>query len=295
MKGKGLSFHIIKVMQAIVIIHQNRLTSILIAIRKLVRNMAVQKIEEYRQKNGIDILKVILKPTKAFPNGGYFYTDAGAITLVQERAWHLDRKGNGVRVEAQKGYTKCKFHQELCHFYRKEYADCLDHINMVEIDNAERNLNIVTNQQNLFNRFTRGYAVNKQTNSKLRFRPRIQLNGQNCSSIRAVEKEDEACILQNEIETTWLKKEMGDNYYMFDFLKYRRASEDILDLERTGQISEEEAMYRHVLKYAENKWYYLRFGLQDYFKQYHIPVPKCEFDENDFMVHPITGQKLCPF
>ena len=31
---------------------------------------------------------------------------------------------------------------------------------------------------------------------------------------------------------------------------------DILDLERTGQISEEEAIYRHVLRYAaDNAWY----------------------------------------
>lgn len=34
--------------------------------------MAVLGIEQYRQKNGKDVLKVILKSTKAFPNGACF-------------------------------------------------------------------------------------------------------------------------------------------------------------------------------------------------------------------------------
>ena len=37
--------------------------------------MAVLRIEKYRQKNGNDVLKVILKPTQRFPEG-YFYCDA---------------------------------------------------------------------------------------------------------------------------------------------------------------------------------------------------------------------------
>ena len=38
--------------------------------------MAVLRVEEHRQLNGEDILKVILKPTKPFPDGAYFYCDA---------------------------------------------------------------------------------------------------------------------------------------------------------------------------------------------------------------------------
>ena len=82
---------------------------------------------------------------------------------------------------------------------------------------------------------------------------------------------------------------------MFDFKKYRRGSEDILDLERTGKISEEEATYRHILRYADNAWFYLRYNLEDYFRQYHIPVPKYSLDTQGFMVHLITNQRLCPF
>ena len=38
--------------------------------------MAVIKKEQYRQQDGTYILKVYTKPTKKFPDGGYFYVDA---------------------------------------------------------------------------------------------------------------------------------------------------------------------------------------------------------------------------
>ena len=44
--------------------------------------MAVKKNEKYRQKNGEDVLKVILKPTQRFPEG-YFYCDASDEELVR--------------------------------------------------------------------------------------------------------------------------------------------------------------------------------------------------------------------
>ena len=53
--------------------------------------MAVERIEQYRQKNDEDILKVWIKPSKAFPKGGYFYADFWAIELVQRYSWHLSK------------------------------------------------------------------------------------------------------------------------------------------------------------------------------------------------------------
>ena len=39
--------------------------------------MAVQEIKQFKQQNGIDILKIICKTTKNFPEGNnYFYCDA---------------------------------------------------------------------------------------------------------------------------------------------------------------------------------------------------------------------------
>lgn len=259
-----------------------------------VSNMAVQRIEEYRMKNGKDILKVILKPTKVF-NQGYFYAPAEAVELVLERSWCLSKSGNRIVVVASKGNTTTKFHQELCKFYHDCYVDYIDHINMVEIDNIDQNLNVVTQQQNGLNQLTRGYIIHNYKHSKLTFQPQINLNNQLYYPFKQVNFEDEACIKQHLVEQDFVRVKLQEDYYMFDFLKYRRGSEDILDLERTGIISEEEAIYKHISKYKDNAWFYLRFGLQDYFRQYNIPIPAYSLDEQGFMVDCITGKRLCPF
>lgn len=162
------------------------------------------------------------------------------------------------------------------------------------MDNINNNLNIVTKQQNAFNRFTCGYGL---SNNQLRlaFIPRVMFNGKEQRPFSQVHTEDEACVLQNEVEQVWLKEQLGADWYMFDFKKYRRGSEDILDLERTGQISEEEAIYRHILRYADNAWYMLRYGLEAYYKEHNIPIPQYSLDSDGFMIHSITGQRLCPF
>lgn len=257
--------------------------------------MSVVKIEEYRQQNGDDILKVFCKPTKRFPEGGnYFYAPADAVDLVQERSWSLDKRVNGAMIRANTIYTSVSFHQELCNFYYNYYVDCIDHINMVDIDNTDDNLNIVTIQQNALNQFRRGYTFSNNQ-LKLAFVPRIKLNGQAIRPFSQVHREDEVCILQNELEQEFARFELQEDYYMFDFKRYRRGSEDILDLERTGQISEEEATYRHILKYSDNAWYMLRYGLEVYYKEHNISIPQYSLDFDGFMIHPITGQRLCPF
>ena len=65
-------------------------------------------------------------------------------------------------------------------------------------------------------------------------------------------------------------------------------------LERTGRISEEEAVYHHVCRYADNAWFYYRYNLTEYFRDNHLKVPDYAIDEEGYMTHPITGQKLCP-
>lgn len=99
----------------------------------------------------------------------------------------------------------------------------------------------------------------------------------------------------DKLETDYLRGILKDDYYMYDFLKDRRGDLDILDLERTGIISAEEATYRHVIRYAkDNAWYYYRYNLEQYFKDNHIPVPDFDLDEQGFMIDKITRKKLCP-
>ena len=256
----------------------------------------IESIQEYQQMNGVSILKVFLKPTAKFPNG-YFYAPSEAIELVQKYNWCLSQQGNRVDVRAHTGSDYCwktiLFHKELFKFYQGyDWQDEIDHLNLIEFDNTDQNLNAVTNQQNKYNTYTKGYSYR---NDYGRFQPQININSKTYRPYSITHREDEACYLQNEIEQVWLRKQLGIEYYMFDFFKYRRGSEDILDLERTGKISEEEATYRHILRYKDNAWYYMRFGLEEYFKQYHIPVPKYTLDTNGFMVHPVTNQRLYPF
>ena len=187
------------------------------------------------------------------------------------------------------GRINLYFHRELFKFYQGyDWQYEIDHINMIDYDNVDENLNAVTYGQNGLNKFTQNYYYDKRYGI---FCCRLQTN----SLYSHIKSENEACILQNELEQVWLKEQLGDDWYMFDFKKYRRGSEDILDLERTGQISEEEATYRHILKYSDNAWYMLRYGLEDYYKEHNIPIPQYSLDSNGFMIHPITGQRLCPF
>lgn len=258
--------------------------------------MAIQRIEQYQQANGVSILKVFLRPTAKFPNG-YFYAPSEVIDLVQRYNWLLHQHGNRVYVEAHVGsghYRKTiYFHKELFKFYHGyDWQDGIDHLNLIEYDNTDNNLNATSHQQNGFNRPTKGYIYNTDYGT---FQPRIRIDSKEYHPFPVTHREDEACIKQNYSEQIILKEKLQDQYYMFNFLKYRRGSEDILDLERTGIISEEEAIYRHILRYKDNAWFYLRYSLEQYFKDYHIQVPKYSLDTEGFMVHPITGQRLCPF
>lgn len=269
--------------------------------------MAIERIEEYRQQNGDDILKVFLTPNKAAPEGkNFFFAPAESIDLVKQYRWCIHNAGSKtsslvVRAEKklEKKTVQTTFHKELCYMYNGFYVKCIDHVNGIDIDNTDKNLNSVSNAQNIFNKFHKGYAVKSaiHCNRYFCFIPCAFYNNNpyNPFGSDINLNEDDVCILQNEIEQVWLREQLGDNYYMFDFKKYRRGSEDILDLERTGQISEEEAVYRHILKYSNNAWYMLRYGLEDYYKENHIPIPQYSLDSDGFMVHPITGQKLCPF
>ena len=256
----------------------------------------VESIQEYRQVSGVCVLKVFLKPTKNFPNG-YFYAPSEAVELVKKYSWHLAKDRNRVYVEAGIGSNYYKtiilFHKELFKFYQGyDWNGDIDHLNLIEFDNTDNNLNAVLRQQNQYNRFTKGYRYH---NRDKYFQPRVCINSKEYYPFSVVYREDEACILQNNIERVWLRDKLGTDFYMFNFLKYRRGSEDILDLERTGQISEEEATYRHILRYKDNAWFYLRYNLAEYFKDNHIAVPEYRLDAEGFMVHPITNQKLCPF
>ena len=243
--------------------------------------MSVLEVEKYRQKNGNDVLKVILKPTKSFPDG-YFYCDASDEKLVRNYTWRLQSQKEPYVVAYYRDMGQLRFHREKAHNILDDYPDYINHINGIEFDNINMNLDKVSQQQNIWCAPSRGYVIAGRS-----FEPRIKVNHQ---QIRAKCTRTEVEAIQSAYQL-----EMQYEDYRYDFLKDRRKDIDILDLERTGKISEDEAIYRHVLRYAsDNAWYLYRYNLFDYFADNGIPIPSYALDSEGFMIHSITGQRLCP-
>ena len=245
--------------------------------------MAVKGIEKYRQQNSEDVLKVILKPIQKFPEG-YFYCDACDEELVKNYTWCLHTQRYPYVIanlgSSYNQQTK-QFHQEKAFNILDEYPNYINHINGVEFDNVNQNLDKVTNQQNSWARPSRGYLIAGRS-----FQPHVAVNS----------RQIHAKCTRTEVEAIQLAYQLELQYedYRYDFLKDRRKDADILNLERTGRISEEEAVYHHVCRYADNAWFYYRYNLTEYFRDNHLKVPDYAIDEEGYMTHPITGQKLCP-
>lgn len=259
--------------------------------------LLIEAIKNYRQMDGTDILKVFCKPTQKFPEGNnYFYVNAEDGDIIDSYTWLFKTAGKDIvilsHISDTCNRTTINLHQELAYKYLGYYPDCIDHVNGLRVDNTDKNLNVVTFQQNNYNRHVKGYI---KVNQEKVFRARILINYERIYPYSRVHSEAEACQLQYKLETDYLRDRLGSDYYMYNFLEDRRGSLDILDLERTGQISHEEATYRHILKYADNAWYYYRYGLEDFFKEHHIPVPEYSLDDEGYMIDKITGKKLCPF
>ena len=240
--------------------------------------MSVLNIERYRQKNGDDILKVILKPTKNFPDG-YFYADACDEELVRSYTWCL--KSQKKPYVVADSYQTLRFHREKKHNLLGYYPDYINHVNGIEFDNVNQNLDKVSQQQNIWCAPSKGYWIIRKS-----FQPEIAVNSQHIHA-KCTRTEVEACQIAYQLE-------VDHEDYMYSFLKDRRKDTDILDLERTGQISEDEAVYRHVLRYADNAWFYFRYNLAEYFRDNHLRIPAFSLDSQGYMVSPITGQHLCP-
>ena len=137
--------------------------------------MAVECIKEYRQKNGEDVLKVILKLTKNFPKG-YFYCDASDKELVKSHTWFLlTQKQSYVVAHSGSSYNQqtLRFHREKAFNISDEYPDCINHVNGIKFDNANINLDVVTVQQNLWARQSRGYGIVGRS-----FQPKIMVDSQ---------------------------------------------------------------------------------------------------------------------
>lgn len=174
------------------------------------------------------------------------------------------------------------FHREKAFNILDKYPAYINHINGIEFDNVNQNLDKVSQQQNLWCKVSRGYAILEKS-----FQPYVNANSRQIHA-KCVKTEVEA------IQSAY-QLELQHEDYRYEFIKDRRNDLDLLDMERTGQISEDEAVYRHVLRYAsDNAWYVYRYNLFKYFADNHLKIPAYSLDSEGFMTHPITGARLCP-
>lgn len=162
------------------------------------------------------------------------------------------------------------------------YLDYINHINGIEFDNVNMNLDVVISQQNCWCKPSKGYGIVRRS-----FQPNVKVNYRKIYA-KCTRTEVEAIQSAYQLEVTY-------EDYRYDFLKDRCKDTDIFDLERTGKISEDEAVYRHVCRYAkDNAWYVYRYDLFEYFRDNHLSVPAFSIDSDDFVCHSVTGQRLCP-
>ena len=249
--------------------------------------MAVLRIEEYE-----NVLKVILKPTKTFPVG-YFYTDNNEIArqLIESYSWYLQKQHKNIYVVARigtnnTGLKTMQFHQEYAYSLLGYYSDYIDHINGLEIDNRDSNLNVVTQQQNIRNRPSIGYSFSARCHL---FQPNYTLDK------TIIHRGSCKTELEALVATYKLRQEMYSDYN-YNFYLDRRNDEDILDAELTRKITTQQAIYLHVKRYAgTNPWYVYRYNLFEYCKENHIQIPSFSLDSQGFMINPHTGLRLCPY
>lgn len=248
--------------------------------------MAVSAIQEFKQLNGKDILKVSLSPTKNFPSGAYFYADVEDLDIVTSQTWYLHPSFKKTYVEAGSKYRGFKFSQELALKHLGRYVENIMYLNQNAVDNTTDNLSVVSDKEVQQASYCLGYRYSPQTHL---WTASITLETSHTKRVR-VSNEIEACMLRRALEVEYYR-------HPYNFLGDRGTTQgaiELLDLERTGQITHEESIYRHVLSYADNAWYYYRFNLAEYFTAYHIPVPPHTLDDKGFLVHPVTGQRLAP-
>lgn len=239
------------------------------------------------------IAKVTVKPTEKFPEGkNYFYVDADDLHLVMELN-SCSLYGNWDKC-AYPGGSQL-YRKIAAKHYKVTDNHYIDHINGVGIDNTSRNLRPVFPVDNARNKVLRGYYVSG--NEKFSFRElqpesyfaygRIRYRKVMCRSL-LYGREDLVAYHRKVWEDKWWK-------IHYDFLLDRRGDFDILELEYSGQISHQEAIFRHVMRKAKNNaWYVLRYHLYNYFDKYNISIPEYVLNEDRRMVDTKTGILLCP-
>lgn len=282
-------------------------------------------LEHYTQLDG-------QKVTKCYCNNGYFYVSSDVDSILNDFRWHLHKEHNtnhgtqyvmsSISAYAREKYdiqsaSTINIHQIVFFMYAGYNYDTssyvIDHLNSVQLDNTDMNLDIVTRSRNSYNNFSQGYQLMRRPNRPLGFHPRFWSTVKN-KNIGAIHYKD--LILRDlgiKIESSSTKSKLNEldccriqnyleyniaNNYKFDFTKFRRYDLDLLDDLRCGRLSEDDELYKFLTRY-NNAWYYYRYNLSALFERYNIKKPDIFLDSEGFLVdknyirlNPFLGGKI---
>lgn len=172
----------------------------------------VEKIEAYS-----NVLKVLLKPTRKFPNG-FFFCDADAITLVQNYSWCLQRINNNIYVVANSYGSHLYFQQVYAQQVLGYIPDNIDFYNLSGVDCRDCNLNVISKKSTYKNRPCQGYRYYSTLKNK--FQVTIFDNYRFLDEV----------YCSNEFEAITTAYNMRSHYfkdYNYDFLRDRQHDFDI--------------------------------------------------------------------
>ena len=251
----------------------------------------VTGIQRFKQRDGLEVLKVWLAPTPQFPNGSFFYCEAKDEDLVlAHKNWSIcNPKHPYVQAKASIASAisgRYLFHSEVARKYCSKLSEAIDHYNGVEFDCVDRpNLFSVTTEQNNRNRRIKGYNITSLGS----FYARISLHGR-FISLSTTRTELEALIDRSQLE----KRYFSD--YSYNFLEDRRTDMDLIMYEREGQWTKEQVIREYLTRH-NNPWFFFRYDLQEVYQQYGLSFPQVGKDywiaKDGFMINK-DGVRLVP-
>ena len=251
----------------------------------------VTEIQQFVQKDGLEVLKVWLAPTSQFTNGSFFYCEARDYDLVVSHSnWSIySQKHPYIEASASSASAVLGhylFHSEVARKYLGYYPEAIDHYNGIEFDCVDGpNLFSVTTEQNGRNRRIRGYW----RTSKCGFHASIKIHGKKIHS-NPTRTEVQALVDRSQLE----KRYFSD--YSYNFLADRRTDLDLLMHEREGQWTKEQVIREYLARHS-NPWFFFRYDLREVYQQYGLPFPQegkdYWLDSEGFMVNK-DGVRLLP-
>lgn len=290
--------------------------------------MAIVSYKDYKQPDDSIVFKVFLADTNTYKDK-FFYVSVPSpedcLSRVNKTQQQLldaiqtlfdsDRYNwNMISDERIQGRDKSnksdiQLTRELFEIYfnnKLTKDNVINIVNRVNYDCRDANLNVVSKSQVMLSQESQGYTFVDGL-----FRSRVMIGGIEYSGI-SCESETDACILQYNHEVVTVKKSninssTNTEGYKYNILNDFSGFENILDDMITLKISEHDAKLKLVDSQRKhpylsvpntirtNAWYIFRYNLFDFFIENKIDIPKYKLNKEGRMIHPETGELLCPF